>query len=57
MPEDGQKDMMLSEEFLEKCIGMFSGSTRSLETIPKAFQPKNLRPCMGGIKIGLKLKI
>ncbi|CAA2964113.1 Hypothetical predicted protein [Olea europaea subsp. europaea] len=42
MPEDGPKDLMLSEEFLEKCIGMFSGSTQSLETIPKAFQPKNL---------------
>lgn len=42
MPEDGQKDLMLSEEFLEKCIGMFSGSTQSLETIPKAFQPKHL---------------
>ncbi|CAI9776521.1 unnamed protein product [Fraxinus pennsylvanica] len=42
MPENGRKDMMLSEEFLEKCVGMFSGSTQSLETIPKAFQPKSL---------------
>ncbi|CAA3016173.1 Hypothetical predicted protein [Olea europaea subsp. europaea] len=42
MPENGRNDMMLSEEFLEKCTGMFSGSTQSFETIPKAFQPKSL---------------
>ncbi|KAL2470908.1 PAP/OAS1 substrate-binding domain superfamily [Abeliophyllum distichum] len=42
MPENGWKDLMLSEEFLENCIEMFSGSSRSPETITKAFQPKHL---------------
>ncbi|KAL0460361.1 UNVERIFIED_CONTAM: hypothetical protein Slati_0663300 [Sesamum latifolium] len=42
MPESGRKDLLLSEEFLENCIEMFSVSSRGLEAQPKAFQTKHL---------------
>ncbi|KAL0417908.1 UNVERIFIED_CONTAM: hypothetical protein Sradi_1204300 [Sesamum radiatum] len=38
MPESGRKDLLLSEEFLENCMEMFSVSSRGLEAQPKAFQ-------------------
>ncbi|KAL0284184.1 UNVERIFIED_CONTAM: hypothetical protein Sangu_2841900 [Sesamum angustifolium] len=42
MPESGRKDLLLSEEFLENCMEMFSVSFRGLEAQPKAFQTKHL---------------
>ncbi|KAL3829026.1 hypothetical protein ACJIZ3_017828 [Penstemon smallii] len=42
MPENGGNDLMLSEEFLESCMEMFSVSSRELEEKPKAFQAKHL---------------
>ncbi|KAL0390352.1 UNVERIFIED_CONTAM: hypothetical protein Scaly_0392300 [Sesamum calycinum] len=42
MPESGRKDLLLSEEFLENCMEMFSVSSRGLEAQPKAFQTKHL---------------
>ncbi|KAI3450246.1 hypothetical protein Pfo_006911 [Paulownia fortunei] len=41
-PESGWNDRMLSEEFLENCMEMFSVSSRALEGKPKAFQAKHL---------------
>ncbi|XP_020550435.1 uncharacterized protein LOC105163859 isoform X2 [Sesamum indicum] len=41
-PESGWNNLMLSEEFLENCIEMFSVSSRTPEGNPKAFQAKHL---------------
>ncbi|KAL7113830.1 hypothetical protein ACP275_04G083200 [Erythranthe tilingii] len=41
-PESERKDLMLSEEFLENCMEMFSVSSRVVEGKPKAFQTKYL---------------
>ncbi|XP_022847121.1 uncharacterized protein LOC111369723 isoform X3 [Olea europaea var. sylvestris] len=42
MPENRLKNLMLSEEFLKNCKELFSISSQSLETKPKAFQRKHL---------------
>ncbi|KAL2508206.1 uncharacterized protein Fot_31853 [Forsythia ovata] len=43
MPENGPKNLMLSEEFLKNCKELFSIPSRGgLETKPKAFQRKHL---------------
>ncbi|XP_057789739.1 uncharacterized protein LOC131006597 isoform X2 [Salvia miltiorrhiza] len=42
VPKNGWTDLMISEEFLENCVEMFSVSSRELEGKPKAFQPKHL---------------
>ncbi|KAK4407651.1 hypothetical protein Sango_0346100 [Sesamum angolense] len=41
-PESGWNNLMLSEEFLENCMEMFSVSSRTPEGNPKAFQAKHL---------------
>lgn len=41
-PENGGKDLMLSEEFLKNCIDMFSVPSRGLETNSRAFVQKHL---------------
>lgn len=42
MPENGWNDLLLSEEFLENCMELFSVPSRGLEANPKAFQTKHL---------------
>ncbi|KAI3461721.1 hypothetical protein Pfo_018384 [Paulownia fortunei] len=42
MPESGWNDPLLSEEFLENCMELFSVPARELEANPKAFQTKHL---------------
>ncbi|KAK4419834.1 hypothetical protein Salat_2396300 [Sesamum alatum] len=41
-PESGWNNLMISEEFLENCMEMFSVSSRTPEGNPKAFQAKHL---------------
>lgn len=42
VPESGWTDLMLSDEFLENCMEMFSVSSKALEGKPKTFQTKHL---------------
>ncbi|KAL3850536.1 hypothetical protein ACJIZ3_012418 [Penstemon smallii] len=42
LPESGWNDLMLSEEYLENCMEMFSLPLRGLEEKPKSFQAKHL---------------
>ncbi|KAL3649207.1 hypothetical protein CASFOL_005610 [Castilleja foliolosa] len=41
MPEGERNDLLLSEEFLENCLELFSVPSRGLDTNPRAFQPKH----------------
>ncbi|KZV25782.1 hypothetical protein F511_04843 [Dorcoceras hygrometricum] len=42
MPDSVLNGLLLVEEFIENCVGMFSVSLKSLEANQKAFQPKHL---------------
>ncbi|GFP80531.1 poly(A) RNA polymerase cid12 [Phtheirospermum japonicum] len=42
MPEGARNDLLLSEEFLENCLELFSVPSRGLEANSRAFQPKHL---------------
>ncbi|KAL6563546.1 hypothetical protein OROGR_002505 [Orobanche gracilis] len=42
IPEDGCNSVLLNEQFLEKCLELFSVPSRGFEANPKAFQAKHL---------------
>ncbi|XP_073146368.1 uncharacterized protein [Henckelia pumila] len=42
MPDSLSNDLLLDEEFIENCMGMFSVPFKSLEANQKAFQPKHI---------------
>ncbi|KAL8549024.1 hypothetical protein ACS0TY_008053 [Phlomoides rotata] len=42
VPESGWTDLMLSDEFLENCMEMFSVSSKAIDGKPKTFQTKHL---------------
>lgn len=42
MPENHSNHLLLSEEFLEKSMELFSVPSRGLDANPKSFTPKHL---------------
>ncbi|XP_043724677.1 uncharacterized protein LOC122671496 isoform X1 [Telopea speciosissima] len=41
-PGNGGSDLLLSKEFLKRCVDMFSAPSRGFETTPRAFPQKHL---------------
>ncbi|CAA0820632.1 PAP/OAS1 substrate-binding domain superfamily [Striga hermonthica] len=55
MPEGGRNHLLLSEEFLENCLELFSVPSRGLKANSRAFQPKHLNiidPLKGNNNLG-----